>query len=275
MFVINIFLFVLKWVLIILSPFIVSLIFFYLKAILQGRRRKKGSYKYVGYGSKIKRLFYDMPKQIVDDFFSNDPDKFKEYGVHIIAGEQGCGKSITLTYMLMRYKKMYPKLNIKTNYNFAFQNGEINHWRDLVSSNNGIYGEIDVIDEIQNWFNSLQSKDFPPEMMQEITQQRKQIKCIFGTSQVFNRVAKPIREQTTFLYEPRTFFGCLTIVNKYKPVVLQDGSMDKKIPQGVFFFVHNAELRQAYDTYKKIETLCKSGFKKDSERLTNNALNNM
>ena len=79
---------------------------------------------------------------------------------------------------------------------------------------NGIYGEIDVLDEIQNWFNSLQSKDFPPEMLTEITQQRKQTKMILGTSQVFSRLAKPIREQTYMLYEPTTLFWLFNICKK-------------------------------------------------------------
>ena len=117
--------------------------------------------------------------------------------------------------MLLRYQKMYPKLKIKTNYYYEFENAHIGHWKDVVNGTNGIYGEIDVLDEIQNWFNSLQSKDFPPEMLTEITQQRKQTKMIIGTSQVFSRIAKPIREQTYMLYEPSTLFGCITFVRKY------------------------------------------------------------
>ncbi len=109
---------------------------------------------------------------------------------------------------------------------------------------NGIYGEIDVLDEIQNWFNSLQSKDFPPEMLTEITQQRKQTKMILGTSQVFSRLAKPIREQTYMLYEPTTLFGCLTFVRKYEIETNADGLADNKKYRGCFFFIQNEELRK-------------------------------
>lgn len=45
----------------------------------------------------------------------------------------GTGKSITLTYMLMRYQKMYPKLMIKTNYYYEFENAHIGHWKDVVN----------------------------------------------------------------------------------------------------------------------------------------------
>lgn len=258
------------FVLLLLSPFIIMCFFWLVFYWFKGYRFKKGEYKYIGYGNFFKRIFIDFPRQFILDRYNADPDFFRESGVHIIAGEQGAGKSITLTYMLNRFQKMYPKMIIKTNYGYTRQDGEINHWRDIVASENGIYGEIDVIDEIQNWFNSLQSKDFPPEMMTEITQQRKQRKCIFGTSQVFGRVAKPIREQVTFLYEPMTLFGCLTIVRKYKPYVKADGNVDEKKLRGCFFFVHSPEIRDSFDTYKKIEQMGKEGFKPSSEQMLNN-----
>lgn len=266
---------VFKVIFFLLSPFAIMSLFWLIFYYCKGYRFKKGEYKYIGYGNFFKRIFIDFPRQFILDRYNADPDFFKESGVHVIAGEQGAGKSITLTYMLNRYQKMYPKLKVKTNYGYTRQDDEITHWRDIVASENGIYGEIDVIDEIQNWFNSLQSKDFPPEMMTEITQQRKQRKCIFGTSQVFGRVAKPIREQVTFLYEPMTIFGCLTIVRKYKPCVKSDGNVDEKKLRGCFFFVHSPEIRDSFDTYKKIEQLSKEGFKPTNEQLGNSAVINI
>lgn len=234
---------------------------------------KKGDYKYIGYGNFWKRVFIDFPKRYALDLLIREPDAFREHGVHIVAGEQGAGKSLTVTYMLLRFQKMYPHLRVKTNYNYAFEDDAITHWKDIVSSNNGIYGEINVIDEIQNWFNSLQSKDFPPEMMQEITQQRKQRKIILGTSQVFSRVAKPIREQTTFLYEPVTLFGCITFVKVYKHCASADGLTDTKKIRQLFFFVHTDDLRNSYDTYKKIEKYKEDGFKDESIQLSSKTPN--
>ncbi|MCL2018318.1 MAG: hypothetical protein FWG70_01045 [Oscillospiraceae bacterium] len=259
---------VLKWILYISSPFLFSLTVFYIfYRFIKKIKPIKGESKRVGYGNFIFRLFILLPKQFVYDRLTMNPDMFKESGLHIFAGEQGSGKTITVAYMLMRLKKMYPKLKIKTNFSYKNEDGTIKHWKDVIASENGIYGEVDVIDEIQNWFNSLQSKDFPIEMITEITQQRKQKKCIFGTSQVFSRVAKPIREQTMMLYEPLTLFGCLTIVRVYKPYVKADsGQTDKKKLRKVFFFVHNEELRESYDTYKKIEQMAIEGFS-PNERL--------
>ena len=254
---------VLKFVFYLFSPFLAScLVWFVYWRVFKKIKPVKGEYKKVKHGWKIKRLLIDFPKQLMYDWLVFDPDFFREYGVHIVAGEQGSGKTVTVAYLLRRYQKMYPKLKVKTNFEYKHEDGQINDWRDIIASENGIYGEINVIDEVQNWFNSLQSKDFPIEMMTEITQQRKQRKCIIWTSQVFTRVAKPIREQTYILYEPKTLFGCLTVVFKYKPEIKADsGNPDKKKFRGLFFFVHSKELRESFDTYHKIEKMVKGGFK--------------
>lgn len=258
------------WILIILSPFIVSLIGHFLYYyFVKNMRFKEGEYKYLGHGSFFKRILIDLPRQIILDRFNNDPDEFKEYGVHIIAGKQGTGKSITLTYLLMRYQEMYPKIKVATNYYYEYEDKHIEHWKDIINYNNGKYGVIVVLDEIQNWFNSLQSKDFPPEMLTEITQQRKQRKVIFGTSQVFGRVAKPIREQTYMLYEPTTLFGCLTFVRKYDITTDISGNTDTKKYRGCFFFIQNAEIRGSFDTYRKVENLSQVGFKTEEQQLRN------
>lgn len=257
-------------ILIILSPFIISMLIHFLYFyFVKNMRFKEGEYSFVGYGSKLKRLFIEFPRQFVLDKFNRDPDEFTDYGVHIIAGKQGSGKSITLTYLLLRYQKMYPKIKVATNYYYSHENYHIKHWKDIVKINNGKYGVVIVLDEIQNWFNSLQSKDFPPEMLTEITQQRKQRKIIFGTSQVFSRVAKPIREQTYMLYEPTTLFGCITFVRKYEVCINTDGLTDNKKYRGCFFFVQNEELRNLFDTYRKVEMLSVTGFKSEEQQIHN------
>ena len=250
-------------------PFMIMTFFFIVLGLIKGKRFKKGKACRPKRRSLFLKLFFDFPHRFVKDLFEKDPDYFSEYGVHVIAGEQGAGKTITLAYMLRYFKQWYPLLKIKTNFGYKRQDGEIKHWKDLVASENGIYGEIDCIDEVQNWFNSLASKDFPPEMMTEITQQRKQRKCIICTSQVFTRIAKPIREQTYLLYEPMTIAGCFTIVRVYKTLMNADGLSEKKKLKKVFCFVHDDVLRQSFDTYHKIEDMIKIGFKNEADQLRN------
>lgn len=217
--------------------------------------------------SVLFRLLFKFPFQLVTDAFNEQDYEFKENGFNIVTGEQGSGKTVTVVYLLRKYKQLYPNLKIRTNMAYRDEDGVIENWTNLVFSNNGVSGQIDVLDEVQNWFNSLESKDFPVEMMQEITQQRKQRKMILGTSQVWQRVAKPIREQVKYLYEPITLFGCLTIVFKYKPVINDEGGLDSKKLRQIFFFVHDAELRDSYDTYKKIQMMSMKGFKPALEQM--------
>lgn len=220
--------------------------------------------------SILKKILYLFPKTFIDDIFNRDADEFREYGLHMFCGEQGSGKTTAIIEMLMRMKGRYPKSKIRTNMNYKHQDGEINHWKELVHNENGIYGQIEVLDEIQTWFSSLQSRDFPPEMITEISQQRKQRKMIVGSAQVFSRIAKPIREQTTFVYCPLTLFGCLTIVRVSKPQFWDDEEQRFKKFIRTYFFVHTKELRNAFDTYLKIEKYKNEGFKEDSIRLVNN-----
>lgn len=223
--------------------------------------------------SVFKKLLFDFPRQFWLDSFNRIPGEFKEYGLHLICGEQGSGKTTSVVDLLLnRWKKIYPRLKIYTNLDYKYEDGKIKHWKDLLSlkRSNGVYGVVNVIDEIQAWFSSLQSKDFPPEMLGEISQQRKQRKVILGTAQVFGRVAKPIREQTSFVYLPFTIAGCLTVVRVSKPIYYDETTFTFKKYIRTYFFVHTPLLRSSFDTYKRIQHYEKQGFKSDIIRNNNN-----
>lgn len=64
-------------------------------------------------------------------------------------------------------------------------------------------------------------------------------------------------------------FGCLTFVRKYEIEVNTEAITDKKKFRGCFFFVQNEELRNAFDTYRKIENLSDEGFKTEQEQIRN------
>lgn len=118
---------------------------------------------------------------------------------------------------------------------------------------NGIYGEMDCLSELQTWFSSQDSKNFPPEMLSVITQQRHVRRAIFGDTQVFTRIAKPLREQCYRIYEPHTYFNCFTVVHVYKPSLDSDGQLLNKEHINTFCFVHDDELRNMYDSYSNID----------------------
>lgn len=222
--------------------------------------------------SKFKRLFFDFPKRFLIDLVHRDPNRFTKNGLYMFVGRQGSGKSISVVHYLMMMKQVYPKIVIRTNMNYKYQNSKLKDWKDLVLSNNGEYGQIEVLDEIQTWFSSKDSGYMPPQMLANICQQRKQSKALLGTAQRYNRIAKEIREQVDFVYCPITLFGCLTIVRITRPDYYDDEKQKfkKYLWLKTYFFVHDDKIRNAYDTYEIVEGLAKSGFKKPSETIFNN-----
>ena len=191
----------------------------------------------------------------------------------IYEGRQGEGKTIAMIHDAMQMQEEYPKAKCLSNLQYKNQDETLDDWHKLVDYKNGIYGVIAILDETQNWFGSNQSRDFPPEMLEVITQNRKNRRVILGTAQNFYLLAKAIRSQATEVRRCATFFGALTIVRRFYPVLDSEGNVKEFKKRGMYFFVHSDELRNAYDTYHVIESLSKSGFKPRSE-VQENTTNN-
>lgn len=254
--------------LILFSPFfafilvLISFILFHFfyQFFIEKKRLKKRVSTYVE-RSFSKKIFLDFPKRFVSDLYERNPNDFTGYGLWLYCGFQGTGKTLSVVHDLMKYKKMFPHLKIRTNMDYKYQDGEITCGDDLLNNNNGTFGQIEVIDEIQSWYSSLQSKNFPPHLIEEICQQRKQRKMIIGTAQVYSRVAKPLREVCAYVVCPKTYFGCLTVCRVTKPQFWNEEKQEFTKFIRSYFFVHSDEIRNAYDTYKKIEKMKQSGFR--------------
>ena len=184
-------------IMIFLAIFITCCSFFFIFNVFKGRRLKKGEHRIIKKDSIFYRIFYKLPKQIVDDYFNRDPDFFRHQGCVIFEGRQGAGKTIGMIEYAMRMQKEYPKSKCTTNLGFTKENCELEDWRMLLDYKNDIFGVIVVIDELQNWFSSMDSKNFPPDMLEIITQNRKNRRIILGTAQNFYLLAKAIRSQAT------------------------------------------------------------------------------
>ena len=227
----------------------------------QGRRFKKGSRRVVKKHGFFRSILIDLPKQYVDDLFCREPDFFPYQGLIIFEGRQGKGKTISMIEYAMRMQKEFPKSKVLSNCGYTKENAKLNTWKKLVNYNNDKEGVVVIMDELQNWFSSNQSKNFPPEMLSVITQNRKNRRIILGTSQNFYLLAKAIRSQATEVRRCTTLLGCLTIVKRLEPFLDSEGNVVEFKNRGMYFFVHNKEIRESYDTYKVIESLSKSGFK--------------
>lgn len=120
--------------------------------------------------------------------------------------------------------------------------------------NNGEYGVIFLIDEFHLELNSLESKNVDIDVMVEISQQRKQRKHIVGTSQVFMRLAKPVREQIKDV----VLCNCLFSLFQYNKVIdgeqstEENGKLNAKVVGRSWFF-HAPFMYKRYDTYAKMK----------------------
>lgn len=239
--------------------------------LVKGKRFKKGVRGKVKKPGFLRRIFIDTPHQYVLDMFDRDPDFFPYQGMVIFEGRQGTGKTIGMVEFAMRMQKERPLAKCITNLSYTHEDDELKTWRKLMDYKNGIYGVIVIMDELQNWFSSNDSKNFPPEMLSVITQNRKNRRIILGTSQNFYLLAKAIRSQATEVRRCTTLLGCLTIVRRFEPILDSEGNVMEWKKRGMYFFVHNKELRESYDTYKVIENLRKSGFKE--QQVVDNSVN--
>lgn len=243
--------------------FMFMCVVFILIGFKQGKRFKKGSRQKVKKHGFFRKIFIDAPKQIVEDKFNQDPDFFTHQGLIIFEGRQGSGKTTSMVYEAMQLQKEFPLAKCTSNLAYTHQDIALNDWRMLINYKNGIKGVIVMMDELQNWFCSNDSKNFPPEMLQVITQNRKNRRVIFGTAQNFYLLSKAIRTQTTEVRRCVTLLGCITIVRRFEPILDAQGDVLEWKNKGMYFFVHDKKLRESYDTYKVIERLQKVGFKEE------------
>lgn len=197
--------------------------------------------------------------------------KFNEYGLTMMVGDQGSGKSIAMVEYLERMRKKFPKALIVTNFGYFHENQEFNDWNDFFDVRNGPDGVIFALDEIQNEFNSSAWKNFPEELLTEITQQRKQKVKIVCTAQYYADVAVQLRRQTLYVVECNTFAERWTVTRCYRKKDYERAQSYAEGTQKVQklykkTFIQDAKLRDLYDTEKKIQRLSRTRFMSKKER---------
>lgn len=197
----------------------------------------------------------------------NNPDLFREFGLTMFTGRQGAGKTMAMVEHLEQLRKRYPKALILTNFGYEHETQPFNSWQDLFNVRNGDHGVIFCIDEIQNEFSSASSKSFPESLLAEITQQRKQKIKILATSQVFTRVAKPLREQCFEVVECITLAGRWTFAKCFDAddynAVIDSNNPDKKLKMRRKWrknFIQDNKIRELYDSYAKVERMKRTEY---------------
>ena len=203
--------------------------------------------------NSLKEILIRFPKQIAKDLIFQNPNDFDKFGIHMIVGEQGAGKSMTAIYLLEKWKQEFPDLKVYTNMGYKEETAPLECWQELITRKNNKKGVVNVIDDFVAWWSNKDSKNLPPDVFREICQQRKQRKAIIGTVQSFGDLPKSFRKQTHFVYVPKTFMNSLCFVYQAKA---KDYNMEKdcfKNMKLLFVYSQDDFLRSRYDTTLKIE----------------------
>lgn len=196
-------------------------------------------------------------------FTREHPDYFDPEGLLVFCGSQGSGKTLSAVQYVKKLCIEYPRAILVTNTKI---NGLPAHTavvdyegiESLTKYENGEFGVIYFIDEIHLEFNSLESKNVPIEVMVEVSQQRKQRKHIIGTSQVYMRMAKPLREQIKNVVICKNILGCLQINRLINGETAREVDGELKFDTTkLFLWFHSSELYNSYDTYAKMKRYSK------------------
>ena len=209
-------------------------------------------------GSKnIKNIF--KLRKFSKDFKVSHTNYFEPEGLLVFCGAQGEGKTLSAVQYVRELSWEYPKMILVSNVEIkglcpSVKVYEYEGIDSLTKFENGYNGVVYLIDEIHLEFNSLESKNIPIEVMIEVSQQRKQRKHIVGTSQVFLRMAKPLREQIKNLVICKKIFGCIQY-NKLidgETIREDNGKVIMEIKKRSWWF-HDPDLYNSYDTYAKMK----------------------
>lgn len=177
-------------------------------------------------------------------------------------GAQGEGKSLSACKTLLSLVREYPKAIVCSNmeiHGLSVPLIPFVDYKQLLQLDNAEKGVIFLVDEMQILWNSLESKNISFAEIAAFSQNRKSRRVILGTSQVYSRVAKPIREQLKYVILCHNVFKYLQINRIISPVSEgysgeKDGECEGKLIDTQWFF-HSPEDYRAFDTLAKIERI--------------------
>lgn len=192
------------------------------------------------------------------DFKRNNPTYFDPEGLLIFCGPQGSGKTLSAVQYCRKILQRYPRCIFVSNVQIEglSPDTQVIPYDGLASLSdiqNGTEGVLYLIDEIHLEWNSLESKSISIEEMTEFAQQRKQRKHIVGTSQVYMRLAKPLREQIKRVVLCQNYFGIIqhNVEIDGTTATEKDGHLNAEV-KGNYYWFHTPELYGSYDTFAKM-----------------------
>lgn len=201
-------------------------------------------------------LVLDFIKWIILDVLRGK--KKKLWGVYLFVGMPGQGKTLSMVAHMERVKKDNPNVHIYTNFNYKGQTGEIKCWQDIVYAKDN---SIIAIDEAHLTFESTDFKNFPPEILSELSLNRKSRKQILCSTQIYERINKNFRDLANYVVICKNHFNLDRWFSNY---YFSKTNYDKRFEgqraraDMIRAFVASNDLYNQYNTLQKIEKLAET-----------------
>ena len=196
------------------------------------------------------------------NFKNLHPDYFKPDGIIVFTGPQGSGKTLSAVRYVYNLTQMYPKCRVISNLhlNDIPYDPFLGFSKSLKTyPSNGEFGTIMLIDEIQTEFSSLESKNINPSTLAAISQQRKRRLHIVGTAQLWTRISKPFREQTSGAVDCDSILGGKIqrnrIIDFNRCAYDMNGNLTEIAYSRQFFWTRSERDYARYDTSTVIERI--------------------
>lgn len=165
-------------------------------------------YRKIGIAKGIKETKFikpvDFAKWVIIDILRGK-DKLKLFGIWAFTGYYGEGKTMGCVNFAKSLQTKYPHRDIKIYSNIMVEGQvkRVESWEEVLSlPKNSIF----IYDESQSdW--SCNNRDFPEDLLRQITQCRKRQLAMFMTSPVFTRMNINIRESVNFVVVCHNIMG--------------------------------------------------------------------
>lgn len=199
---------------------------------------------------------------------NKDIDHYRWNGTEIFMGAQGKGKTLSACKTLIERLEEYPEaifisntiIKGITNKSYYFNNTDelVNLLRTKIELGNR-KGYVIFIDEIHVVLAELFGRT-DPIFLQFLSQQRKMNINIIGTSQMYNKLPRVIRDylrQSGQIIECTNWFKLIQINKRLNMENVEEDSKNNLRWQGcrIEIFFHTPELYQCYDTFAVISQI--------------------
>ena len=229
----------------------------YYYQILPRNKAQKTGFK--RYNKLLYTIFVLIPKRMGEYLQYLSSKEFSRSGLILFCGAQGEGKTYSMIHQATLDLCEFPDMKIFSNLWTIFSDGRLDDWKPLIYEKNGEKGIAFLFDEISLWWNS-RFRDLPPDVLQELVQNRKNHRVIYGTCQSISMCDRQIRLQASEYRNCHCLFGFFIFCTCWRPVFDFDGNLSDKKFLGIKIYIQDDVIRESYDTFETISRLAKTGF---------------